>query len=61
MDTTQQFRLPGETNIEEITCDQFDGQNIIYWEDIEQVFPGVKQVKCGKVTVSLMRDSNRTR
>ncbi|KAF9345116.1 hypothetical protein BGX34_005023 [Mortierella sp. NVP85] len=61
MDTTQQFRLQGEPSIEEITCDQFDGQNIVYWEDIEQVFPGVKHVKCGKITVSLMRDSSRTR
>ncbi|KAF9952951.1 hypothetical protein BGZ72_005794 [Mortierella alpina] len=47
--------------VEELPCDQIDGQNIIYWEDIEHAFPGVQKVKNGRVVVKMMRDSNRTR
>lgn len=61
MEETQSFRLIGNINIEEIPCDHVDGQYIIYWEDIEHVFPGVKHVKNGKVTIKMMRDSNRIR
>ncbi|KAF9173558.1 hypothetical protein BGX21_004015 [Mortierella sp. AD011] len=61
MEDTQLFRLIGKMDIEEITCDNVDGQNIVYWEDIEQVFPGVKHVKNGRVTINMMRDSNRIR
>ncbi|KAF9343461.1 hypothetical protein BGX26_005690, partial [Mortierella sp. AD094] len=39
----------------EITVDHVGGQNIIYWEDIEQVFPGVKHVLNGKVAIKLLR------
>lgn len=58
---TQEFRLNGKENTEEILCDFVDGQYVVYWEDIEQVFPEVKQVKNGKVTVTMMRDTNRGR
>ena len=61
METTQSFRLAGETDIEEISCDHVNGQTIIYWEDIEQVFPGVKHVKNGNATIKLLRDSNENR
>ncbi|KAI8358858.1 hypothetical protein B0O80DRAFT_484924 [Mortierella sp. GBAus27b] len=61
MATTQSFRLAGSTDTEEILCNHVDGQSVVYWEDIEQVFPGIKHVKNGRVTVSLMRDSNRNR
>ncbi|KAF9567258.1 hypothetical protein EC968_003462 [Mortierella alpina] len=61
IEETQAFRLLEGVEIEEILCDQLDGQNIIYWEDIEQAFPGVEKVKNGRVIVSLMRDANRTR
>jgi len=58
-DDTQLFRLAGVT--EEISCDLVQGQSIIYWEDIVQVFPGVKHVKNGNLSVKMMRDSNRNR
>ncbi|KAG0052069.1 hypothetical protein BGZ89_003312 [Linnemannia elongata] len=61
MEETQSFRLIGNKDIEKILCDHIDEQNIIYWEDIEQLFPGVKQVKNGEITVSMLRDSSRKR
>ncbi|KAG0041945.1 hypothetical protein BGZ89_007147, partial [Linnemannia elongata] len=61
MEDTQSFRLIGNKDIEDIPCDHVAGQYIVYWEDIEQVFPGVKHVKNGKVTVTMMRDPNRLR
>ena len=61
MARTQSFRLAGSTDIEDIPCNHVYGQNVVYWEDIEHVFPGIKHVKNGRVTVNLMRDSNRNR
>ncbi|KAF9924208.1 hypothetical protein BGZ65_008466, partial [Modicella reniformis] len=61
MEAIQSFRLIGKTAIEEITCDRVDGQGVIYWEDIEDIFPGVKHVKNGNVIVKFQRDSNRKR
>jgi hypothetical protein len=61
MDGTQHFRLAGTAAIEKIDYDHVDGHNVIYWEDIEQVFPGVKHVKCNGVAVNLLRDSDRKR
>ncbi|KAF8929943.1 hypothetical protein BGZ47_000802, partial [Haplosporangium gracile] len=61
MELTQSFRLIRSMDIEEIPCEHIDGHYVVYWEDIEQVFPGVKHVKNGKVTVTMMRDLNRKR
>lgn len=61
MTPTQSFRLDEKSPIEEICCSQVGGNNIVFWEDIEQVFPGVQYVKSGNVTISPMRDSNRNR
>ncbi|KAF8925261.1 hypothetical protein BGZ47_003403, partial [Haplosporangium gracile] len=61
MELTQSFRLIGSMDIEEIPCDHIDGHYVVSWEDIEQVFPGVKHVKNGKVTVTMMKDPNRKR
>jgi hypothetical protein len=58
-DDTQLFRLAGAT--EEIPCDRVHGQSIIYWEDIVQVYPGVKHVKNGNLSVKMLRDSNEVR
>ncbi|KAF9271986.1 hypothetical protein BGZ68_002832, partial [Mortierella alpina] len=58
MEEAQSFRLIGSADIEEITYYRIGEQNVVYWGDIEQVFPGVKHVKNGKVTASLMRDSH---
>lgn len=61
MEETQSFRLIGTTDIEEIICYYVGEQRVVYWEDIEQVFPNVKHVKNGNVTASLMRDANGVR
>ncbi|KAF9538055.1 hypothetical protein EC957_007269 [Mortierella hygrophila] len=57
----QSFRLIGSMNIEKIPCDQVDGHYVVYWEDIENGFPGVKHVKHDDVIINMMRDSNRQR
>ncbi|KAF9364112.1 hypothetical protein BGX34_002479 [Mortierella sp. NVP85] len=61
MDVIQSFRLSGTTDVEEIACDQVDGENVIYWEDIKDAFPGVHTVKHGKRTVKKLRDSKGNR
>ncbi|KAG0213799.1 hypothetical protein BGX31_001212, partial [Mortierella sp. GBA43] len=58
MDTTQTFRLAGSTQVLEIPCDQDDDQNVIYWDDILDVFPGVLYVKNGSMVVKRLRDSD---
>jgi len=61
MGETQQFRLAGTTNVEKIALDHVDGHNVIYWEDIELAFPGVKHVKCNDVVIKPLRNSDRKR
>ncbi|KAG0051211.1 hypothetical protein BGZ83_003996 [Gryganskiella cystojenkinii] len=61
MQETQSFRVLGKDNVEEIPCFHVDGQYIVYWEDIEQVFPQIRHVKNGRVTITLARDLNRIR
>jgi hypothetical protein len=61
MEDTQSFRLNGGTNVVKIPVNHVHGQHIIYWEDIEYIFPGVKYVKNGDVSITLMRDANGIR
>jgi hypothetical protein len=61
MEETQHFRLAGTTAIEKIPYEHVHGQNVIFWEDVERAFPGVKHVKCDSVIVNLLRDSNHKR
>ncbi|KAF9347416.1 hypothetical protein BGX34_003163 [Mortierella sp. NVP85] len=61
MDETQHFRLAGTTAVEMIDYDHMDGHDVIYWEDIELAFPGVKHVKCNGVIVKPLRDSDHKR
>ncbi|KAF9944544.1 hypothetical protein BGZ72_002240, partial [Mortierella alpina] len=48
----QPFRLTGTREIVTIPIQHADGQNLVCWEAIEQVFPGVKSVSHGDVQVS---------
>ncbi|KAG0212924.1 hypothetical protein BGX31_001373 [Mortierella sp. GBA43] len=57
MDAAQSLRLVGTTDILEISCDQDDGQNVIYWNDILDVFPGAQYVKNGNSVVKRLRHS----
>ncbi|KAF9356181.1 hypothetical protein BGX34_010071, partial [Mortierella sp. NVP85] len=62
MDEIQFFRLPGKTDIGKIPCDyQPDGQFVIFWDDIEQLFPGVHHVTNRGVLVKMLKDSNGNR
>ncbi|KAF9946239.1 hypothetical protein BGZ70_003314, partial [Mortierella alpina] len=62
MEETQSFRIAGTaTDIENIDVDNVNGQKVIYWEDIEQVFPGIRHIRNGSHVVKLLRDLNRVR
>ncbi|KAI1293408.1 hypothetical protein EDD11_008424 [Mortierella claussenii] len=61
MEETQSFRVVGTADIENIDVDVVNGQNVIYWEDIDQVFPGARYIRNGSSVVKLLRDSNRVR
>ena len=61
MDETQHFRLAGTTAVVKIDYEQVDGQNVIYWEDIELAFPGVRQVKCEDLIIRPLRGPDQKR
>jgi hypothetical protein len=61
MVTTQSFRLLGRPDTKDIACERVDEENVVFWEDIKQVFPGVLYIANGNTVVSLMRYSNRKR
>lgn len=51
----QSFRVAGTiTDIENIGVDNINGRKVIYWEDIEQVFPGVQHIPNGSSVVKLI-------
>ncbi|KAI8597044.1 hypothetical protein EDD21DRAFT_229367 [Dissophora ornata] len=56
MVNTQSFCETGK-GIINIPLYNFNGQNIVYWEDVQRVFTGVKYVKNGNDAVNMMRDS----
>ncbi|KAG0217147.1 hypothetical protein BGX31_000338, partial [Mortierella sp. GBA43] len=55
----QAFRLLGTADIENIPCDLVDGHNIIYWDDINLVFPGLNHLRNGNLVVNMMRGPDR--
>ncbi|KAF9536342.1 hypothetical protein EC957_011320, partial [Mortierella hygrophila] len=55
MEDTQSCRLIETTDTMKITLNHVDGQNIVYWKDIEQVFPGVKRVSDGYSEIEFVR------
>ncbi|KAI8358920.1 hypothetical protein B0O80DRAFT_495570 [Mortierella sp. GBAus27b] len=57
METTQSFRLAGTTDVLEIPCDQVDDQNVIYWDEITDIFPGAQYIKNGNIIVKKIRES----
>ncbi|KAG0287283.1 hypothetical protein BGZ96_008787, partial [Linnemannia gamsii] len=61
MDQTQSFRIPGTTDVKNIDVDVVDGLNVIFWEDIKQVFPRVGYICNGSSVVKLLRDSSLAR
>ncbi|KAI8359016.1 hypothetical protein B0O80DRAFT_259986 [Mortierella sp. GBAus27b] len=61
MVTSQSFRVTGKQEVQDIICDNVDGQNVVFWDDITYVFPEALHVKIGNTVVSMVRDSNRQR
>jgi hypothetical protein len=61
MENTQSFRLIDTMDTVEITLNHVDGQNIVYWEDLEQAFPGVKRVHNGTSVIKFLRGSDQQR
>ncbi|KAF9990533.1 hypothetical protein BGZ75_001406 [Mortierella antarctica] len=62
MGETQSFRIAGSTaHIENIDIDTINGQDVIFWEDIKQVFPGIQHLRNGSSVVKLLRDSDQNR
>ncbi len=61
MEGTQSFRLIGTEDIVDIALEQINGQNVIFWEDIEDVFHKVKSIRDGRVAINKLRDSNHNR
>ncbi|KAK3830103.1 MAG: hypothetical protein JOS17DRAFT_196462 [Linnemannia elongata] len=59
MEDTQSFRLIDPMDTMEITLNHVDGQNIVYWEDIEQAFPGVKRIRNGTSVIRFLRGSDQ--
>ncbi|KAF9933676.1 hypothetical protein BGZ67_004171 [Mortierella alpina] len=48
-------------HIENIDVDTINGQDVIFWEDIKQVFPGIQHLRNGSSVVKLLRDSDQNR
>ncbi|KAG0222217.1 hypothetical protein B0O80DRAFT_429027 [Mortierella sp. GBAus27b] len=61
MHAAQAFRLSGTTNIKTIPYELAGDQSVVYWEDIEQVFPGVQYIENNGVTLNFVRDSQGVR
>ncbi|KAF9308110.1 hypothetical protein BGZ91_007961, partial [Linnemannia elongata] len=58
MEDTQSFHLIETTDTVEITLHRVGEQNIVYREDIERVFPGVKRVRNGSSAIKFLRGSD---
>ncbi|KAF9901733.1 hypothetical protein EC991_005742, partial [Linnemannia zychae] len=61
MEETQSFRLIGREEIVKISVSNVGGQNVVYWDDIQEVFPGVQHVQNGDVAVNKLKDSEGIR
>ncbi|KAF9093224.1 hypothetical protein BGX27_001650, partial [Mortierella sp. AM989] len=61
MEERQVFRVPGSTQVVNIDVDNFDGQNVIFWRDIEQAFPGVQYVRNGESMIKFLMAPDKQR
>lgn len=52
----QSFRLRGKPGDDrKIRCQHLEGEHVVFWDDIVQIFPGVNYVEADGVAVSYMR------
>jgi len=61
MGRNQAFRVIETTTVKYIAVDHVNGHDVIFWEDIERVFPTVNLVQRGCVVINMMRDANGAR
>ncbi|KAI8597269.1 hypothetical protein EDD21DRAFT_222672 [Dissophora ornata] len=61
MKETQSFRLTGTVEVEKIPIQHVSGENFIFWDDIEQVFPRVQYIKNAGTITAMVKDCNGTR
>jgi hypothetical protein len=61
MEDIQSYRLDEAMDTTEITLHHVDGQNIVYWEDIERAFPGVKRIHNGNSVIKFLRETDYQR
>ncbi|KAF9944882.1 hypothetical protein BGZ72_001879, partial [Mortierella alpina] len=59
MNRTRSFRLIETLDTVEITLSHVEGQNMVSWEDIEHVFPGVHRVRNGSSVIKFHRSSSQ--
>ncbi len=55
MEVTRSFRLDDTLTTAQISLYHVEGQTIVNWEDIEQVFPGVERVFNGNSVIRFSR------
>ncbi|KAF9945330.1 hypothetical protein BGZ72_001467, partial [Mortierella alpina] len=59
MEENQSFRLIETTDAAKITLSHVEGQIMVRWDDIEQVFPGAKRVHSGTSVIPFHRNSSQ--
>lgn len=57
----QTFREAGTTGIVSIVTQHVGGEDVIFWDDIVQVFPGAKHIVNGDAVVYFLQDSDGDR
>ena len=61
MEHTQTFRVAGTARTVNINVEQVQGHSVVFWEDIERVFPRVHLVLKGGAVINMLRDENKDR
>ena len=62
MGHTQTFRHPGNpVRIVKIDVHQVRDHNVVFWKDVEIIFPGVRHVQKAHVVITEQKDENGVR
>ena len=61
MEVTRSFHLIETLDTLEITLNHVEGQNMVSWENIENVFPGVRRIRNGSSVIKFHRSSSQQR
>jgi len=59
MEKNQAFRVAESANeIEYLAVDHVQGHDVIFWREIQEVFPKVKHVRHGRVVLSKLKEAD---